>query len=421
MNPTTTLPDWEQLHHRAAVVDVHAHPALKAAFFHRNLTQRLKVIPSFFWPLTVRTNFSALQEGGVDVLLSALYAPEKPLLDTFRFLKLMRYTPWSFAQHAWRDLFQPPYFTVTKTLLKDIEQRIASYRQQTPPGQRPVELAHSVADLDRMLAQGSQGPIAFVHTVEGGHALEGDTGSSDEILNNLHTLFERGVASLTLAHFFPNRLVMPTFPYPEYLLPFLPQERIDRLWSRFDLTQGLTDTGLKVVEAMLDLGMIIDISHCTPPARQHIYEMAEQRNKKSAIMASHVGAYAIHPSPYNLEDWEIRWIAEHGGVIGVIFMNYWLVPYTVNLGIDAISRTLEHMVTVAGGRTDHLALGTDFDGFTDPPDDLKSASELPRLTQRLFSEIKWPSQRRYTDGDIENILGKNALRVLREGWGRQHA
>jgi microsomal dipeptidase-like Zn-dependent dipeptidase len=79
------------------------------------------------------------------------------------------------------------------------------------------------------------------------------------------------------------------------------------------------------------------------------------------------------------------------------------------------------MVKVVGGRTDHLALGTDFDGFTDPPDDLKSAADLPRLTQRLYSELKWHSQRRYTDGDIENILGHNALRVLRTGWGRQHA
>jgi microsomal dipeptidase-like Zn-dependent dipeptidase len=413
--------DWEQLHHRATVVDVHAHPALKATFFHRNLTQRLKVIPPFFWPLTVRTNFKALTDGGVDVLLSALYAPEKQLLDTFRFLKLLRFAPWSIAQHAWRDLFQPPYFTVTTTLLDDLEQRIAHYRQHPQPGQRPVELAPSVDDLDRMLAQGERGPIAFVHTVEGGHALEGATGSADEILRNLQSLFERGVASLTLAHFFPNRVVMPTFPYPEYILPIIPQQRIDRLWSQFDLTQGLTETGQTVVEAMLDWGMIIDLSHCTPTARQQIYAMAEQRGKTSAVIASHVGAYAIDPSPYNLEDWEIRWIAEHEGVIGVIFMNYWLVPYTVNLGINAISQTIEHMVKVVGGRTDHLALGTDFDGFTDPPDDLKSAADLPRLTQRLYSELKWHSQRRYTDGDIENILGHNALRVLRTGWGRQHA
>ena len=55
-----------------------------------------------------------------------------------------------------------------------------------------------------------------------------------------------------------------------------------------------------------------------------------------------------------------------------------------------------------------------FDGFTDPPDDLKDASELPRLTQRLVAEG-------YSQEAIIKILGDNALRVLREGWGRKQA
>jgi membrane dipeptidase len=91
-------------------------------------------------------------------------------------------------------------------------------------------------------------------------------------------------------------------------------------------------------------------------------------------------------------------------------MNYWLMPHETKRGLNFIARTLEHFVNVAG--IDHVAIGTDFDGFTDPPDDLKDASQLEKLTQRLIAEG-------YRPEEIEKIWGANALRVLREGWGRK--
>ncbi|HVO68668.1 MAG TPA: membrane dipeptidase [Aggregatilineaceae bacterium] len=418
----TSPPKWMELHYAATVVDFHAHPALKAVLFHRNLTRRYRPLTAFFWPPNVETNFPALERGGVDVLLSAIYAPEKPILTDLPLLKVLRYAPWPFIRRTWNELFQRTYFEATVGLLDDLEGRIDAYNRRAKPGarQRHVELAHSVDDLDRMVSQGSRGPIAFIHTIEGGHSLQGETGSADEVLRNLDALFERGVAALTLAHFYPNRLVSPVFPYPEYLLPLISQKHIDRLWTEHDLSHGLTSIGEQVVERMLELGMIIDVSHATPPARRRVYEIAGLSNKQGAVVATHVGAYEINPSPYNLEDWEIRWMTDHGGVVGVIFMNYWLMANATNLGVNFVSRTIEHFVQAGGGTTDHVVIGSDFDGFTDTPDDLKNASEMPRLTQRLMSELKSTGQRKYTDEDVEKILGKNALRVLRDGWGRKH-
>jgi membrane dipeptidase len=68
------------------------------------------------------------------------------------------------------------------------------------------------------------------------------------------------------------------------------------------------------------------------------------------------------------------------------------------------------MIDTAG--SEHVGIGTDFDGFTDPPDDLRDASELPRLTQRLLAE----------GFDVETLTrlwGGNALRALRQGWGKR--
>ena len=420
---TDSPPNYETFHHRSTVVDLHAHPSLKTSLFQRNLSSRYRTIKSFFWPLSVRTNFPALQQGGVDVLLSAVYAPEKRILEDYWLLwlfKLLRHIPFTLPNRIWNQLFKPPYFVVTNRLLDEFEDAVERHNRGIGSGssRRRAVVVRSLAELEESLREGEAAPHALIHAVEGAHCLEGDTGSANEILANLDALFNRGVAALTLGHFYPNQTVMPVFPFPEFTLPLLWRRRREKLWRDIDLTAGLTATGRKVVERMAELGMLIDVSHCTPLARRQVYQMMDDMGKRSLVMATHVGAYAINPSPYNLDDEEIRWIADHGGVVGVIFMNYWLMPHETKLGLNFISRTIEHFVQAAGGRTTHVAIGTDFDGFTDPPDDLKDAAEMSRLTERLFAEFGASGQRKYTDDDIENILGQNTLRVLRDGWGR---
>jgi membrane dipeptidase len=288
-----------------------------------------------------------------------------------------------------------------------------------------ARLARTVAELDAILAGGDEAPIAIVHTVEGAHSLQSivagksvpekaSSAAIDEILANLEAFFARGVALLTLAHFYPNYVASPCFQFPETMLPLA---RWRQALERHDLSAGLGPAGEAVVCRMFELGMLVDITHCTPVARAQVYRLAEQSGGEGRVVATHVGAQAINPSPYNLADWEIRWLAEHGGFAGVIFMNYWLMPHETRFGLNYIVRTLAHFMD-AGGE-DVAALGTDFDGFTDPPDDLLDASQMPRLTQHLVAAHASPSARLYSDETIRKILGGNALRVLRAGWGRQ--
>jgi membrane dipeptidase len=160
--------------------------------------------------------------------------------------------------------------------------------------------------------------------------------------------------------------------------------------------------------------MIIDVSHATPTARREIYEMVEASGRQAPIvMATHVGAYGLNPSPYNLEDWEIEWLGRHGGVVGVIFMNYWLMPHETKFGLNAISRHMEYLAQVGTDRV--VAIGTDFDG-ADPPDDIDDAAQLPILTRRLMAEYCSPHERKYTDEQVQRFMGGNALRFLLEAW-----
>ena len=280
-------------------------------------------------------------------------------------------------------LLSNSYFSVTIAMMENLEAQVEKSQR--------AAMAKSFQELNSILNMGDNKPIAIVHSVEGGHSL-------DENLENLDEFHRKGVAYLTLAHFYPNKAVHPVFPYPEYA------QKLGCFKDKHDLTLGLTDFGIQVIEKMIDLGIILEISHCTPLARRQIYDIVGPR---MPIIASHVGAYEINPSPYNLKDWEIVHIADTGGLVCVIFMNYWLMAHETKNGLNFIARTIEHFVKTGG--IDHVGIGTDFDGFTDPPDDVKDASKLPVVTRRLLSEG-------YSQGDIEKILGINALRVLEEGW-----
>jgi membrane dipeptidase len=70
-----------------------------------------------------------------------------------------------------------------------------------------------------------------------------------------------------------------------------------------------------------------------------------------------------------------------------------------------------NMVDGPVGGIDCIGLGTDFDGFTDPPDDLKDHSRIPDVIHVM-------QENGFTPAEVEKVVGGNARRVLNDGWGR---
>ena len=394
MSDSSSL-DWKALHRASTIVDLHIHPSLQQQLFHRNLNWRYVI--SRLNPLSVRASFPRLRDGGYDAFLSVIHVPEKGILRDFPIVNVFRFL----RPDLWAKIFAPAPFNVALRMMDDMETAVADSTRRDW-----MKMARSVQELNDILSQPDEKrPIAVIHCVEGGHCLSGDDPSEAAVLQNLETFYQRGAAYITLAHFYPNQIVNPCFPFPEDVLPLAANPNTWR-----DLTLGLTDIGRHVVERMIELGVIIDLSHSTPTARQQIYNIVDASGKRVPLLFTHVGVYEIDPSPYNPTDWEIKRVARDGGVIGVIFMPYWLMPKESKQGINFISRTIRHLVNVGG--QDVVGIGTDFDGFTTPPDDLIDASQMPRLTQRLLIDG-------YSQEQIIKILGGNALRVLREGWGKK--
>jgi membrane dipeptidase len=192
------------------------------------------------------------------------------------------------------------------------------------------------------------------------------------------------------------------------------QKHLGCFRSPKDLAASLTPMGRDVVDEMLRLGMLVDLTHCTPPARAAVLDRVGTRRP---VVMSHVGAGSINPNPMNPTPDEVRRIAETGGVVGVIAMGYWLTGRAEGQrgrdagGIGAMVATVRALADQGG--IDAVALGTDFDGFTDPPDDLPDPSHLPRLEEALLAGG-------FTGAEVEKVLGGNAMRVLTDGWQRRN-
>lgn len=377
------MPVTEQtrrFHAAALVIDAHAHPSLKTHLFKKRLGKSHRNGGAFN-PLTLRVDLPALIAGGVDAVVASHHLPERGLLDDCRALSLLS----KVSPKRIRRLFKGDPFEQTVAILRSLE---AAIDRANRPGR---ELARVVRSTDELLQAKADGVVAFVHAVEGAHSLAGDPA-------NLAALSDLGVAMLTLAHFYPNEAANPVVGIPDDM------QKLGCFKKPKDLALGLGPIGPPVLEEMLRLGMIVDLTHCTRPARQQAYAICGVRRP---LVFSHVGVEPLAADPMSPTPDEVRTIAATGGVIGVIFMNYWLGERSAKDGIDAIVATVKAIANAGG--IDTVALGTDFDGFTDPPDDLDDPSKMPLLTQALLTAG-------LSEPEVEKVLGRNMERVLRAGW-----
>jgi microsomal dipeptidase-like Zn-dependent dipeptidase len=82
---------------------------------------------------------------------------------------------------------------------------------------------------------------------------------------------------------------------------------------------GLSDLGKEVVKEMNRLGMMIDVSH---PSKESMRQMIEL--SKAPIIASHSSARGLCNHSRNLDDEQLQWLKENGGVIQTVAFDSYL-------------------------------------------------------------------------------------------------
>jgi microsomal dipeptidase-like Zn-dependent dipeptidase len=269
-----------------------------------------------------------------------------------------------------------------------------------------VAIAHSAGELDSLLD--SDVPI-LIHAIEGGFQVGRDAA---EVQRNTRTLAELGVAYVTVAHLF-FRDVATNAP----ALPFLPDAIYNGVFPQ-KRGEGLTPLGHELVQAMVDEGILIDITHMRSESIRDVFELLDARDPSNEIpvIATHI-AYRFGKLEYCFDADTITRVARRGGVLGCILCEHYMtsgvpgIERSFDGSMHALFQHIEKIRDLTGG-FDHIAIGSDLDGYIKPA--LPGLQDMGRL-----SELQQALRARYGEEDAEKICSGNALGVLRANWGRK--
>ncbi|MBF1767114.1 MAG: membrane dipeptidase [Veillonella sp.] len=214
------------------------------------------------------------------------------------------------------------------------------------------------------------GKIGALMSIEEGGVLGGD-------LDKLKQAYQDGVRLITLTWNYPNGLGEPHCG---------------------EQHKKLTPKGIEFVEAMQDLGIIVDCSHLNDAGTEQLGDILDV-----PFVASHSNAREVTAHTRNLPDNLIKLIANKGGVIGLNFAQSFLGTSSISRIEDIVKHGL---YLINKGGEDVVALGTDFDGIK-PDTEIKDASEMHRLYD-AFKEAGLSVEQ------CEKLFWKNADRLLKE-------
>ena len=273
-------------------------------------------------------------------------------------------------------------------------------------------LAHCADDV---VASKASGRIALPMGLENGAPVAGD-------IANLDALARRGIRYITLAHSKSNHIS-------------------DSSYDSNEQWQGLSPFGRRLVGAMNDRGIIVDVSHLSDRAFWQVLELSSV-----PVIASHSSLRHFTPGFHrNMSDAMVAALGEQGGVIQINFGSGFLTqaardwsaaraeavaryreqnhlqsgdsrlteyassyrdthPYP-RATVDDVLDHIDRAVRLAG--IDHVGIGSDYDGVGDTlPVGLEDVSTYPNLVRGLAA-------RGYDERAIRKILGDNVMRVWR--------
>ena len=274
------------------------------------------------------------------------------------------------------------------------------------------ELAKTADDVRRIVADGKH---AVLIGMENAYPL-------GESVEAIPMWAERGVRYVGLTHFGHNQFGDSSNPNPK---------RDDGpKWN------GLSPLGKSLVAALNDNGIMVDVSHTGKATMMQAADLS-----RTPIIASHSGVKAVADSARNLDDEQLRKIAEVNGVAQMVALgsyvklptaeqqaardaldaeygdrNSWdqakrdaymseradITAMAPEASVSDFADHIDHAVKVAG--IDHVGIASDFDGGGGI-DGWQDASETANVTAELV-------KRGYSEDDIAKIWGGNLLRVM---------
>ncbi len=189
---------------------------------------------------------------------------------------------------------------------------------------------------------------------------------------------------------------------------------------------GLSDFGREIVAEMNRVGMMCDLSHVGSKTSEEVI-----LESKQPVCYSHCLPSGLKEHPRNKTDEELKFIADHGGFVGVTMFTPFLRA-GVNATVDDYVEAIDYVMNIVG--EDAIGIGTDFTQGHDQaffewlthdkgyarrltsfgeiinPKGIRTIGEFPNLTEALL-------RHGFSESQVRKIMGDNWVRVLKDVWG----
>jgi membrane dipeptidase len=241
-----------------------------------------------------------------------------------------------------------------------------------------VAVVRTVKDYRAAVAAGKH--AAWIG-IQGGNALDwagnGATDALDRIPRGL-------VVRITLVHLSTSKLGVTSAP------SMITGPR----------TGGLTDAGRAYVERLDEKRIFVDLAHIN---RKGFFDAVSVHDRSLPLIVTHTGVAGVKDHWRNLDDEQIRTIADSGGTIGIMYHSPFLGGSHLWGRAARIVDHLDYVKKTVGD--DYVSLGSDWDGAIFTPRDMQTCLELPRLVQMMLD-------RGWREESVRKALGGNFLRAL---------
>ncbi len=230
-------------------------------------------------------------------------------------------------------------------------------------------------DITEYKAARSRGAHAVLVSIQGGNALEAAPGGLAALPPGL-------VTRVTLVHLTSSVFGATSTPQ-----------------SGLRLDRGLSRKGHALVEELDHHRIFVDLAHIHPDA---FWDAVAAHDRTLPLIATHTGVDGVRPHWRNLDDDQLRAIAQTEGTVGIIFSEAFLKRPGGPVDGTMVLEHMEHVMNIVGD--DHVSVGSDYDGAIVPPKDIATGDTFPRLVQQMLQR-GWSAER------IAKVLGGNFLRA----------
>ena len=189
---------------------------------------------------------------------------------------------------------------------------------------------------------------------------------------------------------------------------------------------GLSGFGREIVAEMNRAGIMCDLSHVGAKTSEEVI-----LESKKPVCYSHCLPSGLKEHPRNKSDQELKFIADHGGFVGVTMFAPFLKK-GIDSTIEDYCEAIEYVMNIVG--EDAIGIGTDFTqghgqeffewlthdkgyarrltdfGKIINPKGIRTIGEFPNLTEALL-------KRGLSETQVRKIMGENWVRVLKDVWG----